>query len=221
LIKKENSSVRTIRSIAFSSASFSVFFLSAVVQAHAQSFDAYFGVGTAQDKAANLSSDTFGDGTLYGGTRMGGLFGTYGGDFMFSKHFGVGAESSFRFSQGDYAGLGYRPTFYDFNGVWLPLSGSRRVVPEIQAGVGGANLSYYESSTYCDQFVGCSTSNQLLESSHHFQVHFGAGVRIYAVGGLYVRPQFDVHWVNNFYQFGSGWVPEYSAVVGYSFGHGK
>jgi hypothetical protein len=28
----------------------------------------------------------------------------------------------------------------------------------------------------------------------------------------------DVHWVNNFFQFGSGWVPQYSVAVGYRFG---
>jgi hypothetical protein len=49
--------------------------------------------------------------------KMGGLFGTVGGDLMFMPHFGVGAESSFRMSQGAYAGLKYRPTFYDFNGI--------------------------------------------------------------------------------------------------------
>lgn len=209
--------MRTIKSIALSSLAF----LSLASLASAQSFDAYFGLGTATDGAANLSSDTFGTGTTYGGTRMGGLFGTYGGDFMFSKHFGVGAESSLRFTQGDYAGLNYRPIFYDFNGIWMPFGESKRIAPEIQAGLGGANLSYYYNSTYCDQFVGCSTSNQFLESSHHFQTHFGVGVRIYTLGGLYFRPQVDVHWVNNYYQFGSGWVPEYGAVVGYSFGRAK
>jgi hypothetical protein len=193
--------------------------------AQAQNADVYFGLGTAVAGSSNLQSDTFGDGNLYGGTRMGGLFGTYGGDFMFSKHFGIGAESSFRFSQGAYAGLKYRPTFYDFNAIWTPVSASgenaKRFVPEVQLGLGGVNLSYYYPSTYCDQFVGCSTTNQYLEGSHHFQTHFSAGVRIYTIGGLYIRPQIDVHYVDNFYQFGSDWVPEYGAVIGYSFGHRK
>ncbi len=203
------------------SISLSTFFLLSVAGfAQAQSFDAYFGLGTAMASSANVSSDTFGDGNIYGGTRMGGLFGTYGGDVMF-KNFGIGAESSFRFSQGAYAGLKYRPTFYDFNGIWAPTLHSKHFVPEIQAGLGGVNLSFYAPSTYCDQFVGCSTTNQYLESSHHFQAHFGAGVRIYARGGLYIRPQVDVHWVNNFYQFGQNWVPEYGAVIGYSFGHSR
>lgn len=197
-----------------------LFFVSVAGLAEAQSVDAFFGLGTAQAPASNLSSDTFGDGTLYGGTRIGGLFGNVGGDVMFG-HFGVGAESSFRFSQGAYAGLQYRPMFYDFNGVWQPTFHSKRVVPEIQAGLGGVNLGFYYPSTYCDQFVGCSTSNQYLESSHHFQVHFGGGVKFYTVGGLYVEPKVDVHWVNDFYQFGSNWVPEYTAAIGYTFGHSR
>jgi len=208
---------KTIQSITISA----FFFAASATLACAQGVDAYFGMGTAQAPSANISSDTFGDGTIYGGTRMGGMFGTYGGDFIFSKHFGVGAESSFRFSQGAFAGLNYRPTFYDFNGIWLPLGNSNRFVPEVQGGLGGVNLSFYYPQSYCDQFVGCQSSNQFLESSHHFQVHFSAGVRIYAYGNFYVRPQVDVHWVNNFYQFGGGWVPEYGAVVGYSFGRGK
>ncbi len=189
--------------------------------AQGQSVDAYVGLGTAMANPANLSSDTFGDGNIYGGSRLGGLFGTVGADVLITRHFGIGAESSFRLAQGAYAGLNYRPVFYDFNGIWTPASHSHHVVPEIQAGLGGVNLNYYYPSTYCDQFVGCSTSNQYVESSHHFQAHFGVGVRLYTIGGLYIRPQVDVHWVNDFYQFGQNWVPEYGAVIGYSFGHSK
>jgi hypothetical protein len=73
---------------------------------------------------------TFGDGNLYGGTRMGGLFGTVGGDFLLNNHFGIGAETSFRFSQGAYAGLTYRPLFYDVNAIWAPGTKAKRFVPE-------------------------------------------------------------------------------------------
>jgi hypothetical protein len=186
--------------------------------AQAQTADVYFGLGTAQASASTLSVDTFGDGNLYGGTRMGGLFGTIGGDFLLNNHFGIGAETSFRFSQGAYAGLTYRPLFYDVNGIWAPGTKSKHFVPEFQLGLGGVNISYYYPTTYCDQFVGCSTESQYAEGSHHFQLHGGVGVKIYTVGGLYIRPQVDVHWVNNFYQFGSNWVPEYGAAVGYTFG---
>jgi hypothetical protein len=84
--------------------------------------------------------------------------------------------------------------------------------------LGGVDLRFHYPQSSCDQFAGCSISNTYLESSHDFQLHFGGGLRLYVRGGLFVRPQIDVHWVNNFFQFGSGWVPEYSAAVRYTFG---
>jgi hypothetical protein len=45
-----------------------------------------------------------------------------------------------------------------------------------------------------------------------------AAVRLYATPHIFVRPAVDVHWVNNNFQFGSNWVPQYSIGVGYSFG---
>jgi hypothetical protein len=186
--------------------------------ARAQSVDAYVGLGTAMDSSNQQATNTFGDGTIYYPPRMGGLFMIYGGDFMFTPHFGVGAESSFRTSQGSYAGLTYRPTFYDFNGIWHPLSATRRIVPEFQGGLGAANLKFYLAQQNCDSFAGCSSSNSYLESSNHFQAHFSTGVRFYVKDNVFIRPQVDVHWVKNLFQFGSNWVPEYGAAIGYSFG---
>src|SRR5271170_3950756 len=98
--------------------------------AKAQSADVYFGVGTAQDSSNGQSIDTFGDGTLYPTPRLTGAFGTFGGDYMVKPAIGVGFEYSARFSQGAYAGLTYRPKFYDFNAVILPLSNSKQIAPE-------------------------------------------------------------------------------------------
>ena len=143
---------------------------------------------------------------------MTGAFAKIGADFMLTPHFGVNGETDFRFSQGSYAGLTYRPTFYDFNGVWMPAFRKSRIQPEIQAGLGGMNLKYYYSTTSCDSFAGCSTNNQYLESANHLQVHMALGVR------FFIRPQIDAHYVNNLNQFGSNWVPEYGAAIGYTFG---
>ena len=187
--------------------------------AFAQNADVFVGVGTATDTASSQSVDTFGTGNPFSTPRLGGIFGRVGGDFMLNPHFGIGAETDWRVSQGSYAGLNYRPLFYDFNAIWAPLGNvERRVVPEIEGGVGGARVSFFYPNSYCDQFAGCSTSNTFLESSNHFQVHLGAGIRFYATHHLFIRPQIDAHYVNNFFQFGSNWVPEYGASVGWSFG---
>lgn len=183
----------------------------------AQQVNAYFGVGTAQDSSTGQAIDTFGVGVPFGTPRLGGAFLDVGGSFMATPHYGVGANLSWRAAQGNYAGLNYRPFFYDVNGIWQPIK-SKRFVPEIQAGIGGVKLNFTENQTLCDQFIGCSTFNVGAESSNHFQAHFGVAARFYATPHVFVRPAVDAHWVNNFFQFGSNWAPEYTIGVGYSFG---
>jgi hypothetical protein len=78
-------------------------------------------------------------------------------------------------------------------------------------------MKFYYSQQYCDQFAGCSTQNSYLESSNHFQVHGGVGVQLYLTEHVFVRPQVDLRYVNNFYQYGTNFVPEYTVWVGYSF----
>ena len=95
---------------------------------------------------------------------------------------------------------------------------AKRFVPEIWAGNGGINLRYYYNSQYCHQFIGCTRSNAFLECLNHFHVHPGAAARFYVTPHLYVRPAVDAQWVNDFFQFGGNWVPEYSIGAGYSFG---
>ena len=188
--------------------------------AQAQSgLDVYFGAGTATDSSSGQRIDTFGTGTPFTTPSMAGTFGKVGADYMLKPWIGVGAETDFRFSQGAYAGLSYRPLFYDFNAIWTPTAHKlKRVVPELQAGIGGTHISFYQNASFCDAFAGCSSSNQFVESSNHFQTHLEAGVRLYATQHLFIRPQVDAHYVNNFFQFGSNWVPEYGGSIGWSFG---
>lgn len=199
---------------------------STAMLSNAQSgLDVFFGAGTMTDSSNGTSIDTFNTGDVgpantagyYNTPKLTGAFGKVGADFMFTPHFGAGGEADFRFSQGDYAGLNYRPTFYDFYGIWQPIHRGR-VVPEFLGGLGAANLKYYYPSSYCDAFAGCSSSNTYLESSNHLQVRIGFGVSIYATQHVFIRPEVDAHFVNNFYQFGSDWVPEYSVSIGYRFG---
>ena len=185
--------------------------------AHAQSISAYYSVGTATDSSSNTQIDTFGTGIPFTTPKMGGLTSDIGGLFMFSKHVGASADLSWRDTSAAYAGLNYRPFFYNFDAVYEPIK-TKRFVPELRAGLGGVNLSYSYNSTYCDQFAGCSNSTQPVESSHHFQVDMQAAARIYMTNHIFLRPAVEAHYVNNFFQFGSNWVPSASVGIGYTFG---
>ena len=143
----------------------------AIGAAHAQSqLNVYFGLGTATDSSSDQKIDTFNTGNPYTTPKMAGLFSDIGASFMFSKHYGLGGDFDFRNSQAAYAGLNYRPSFYNFDAIVEPGK-TKRFVPELRGGLGGVNVSYSYSSTACDPFAGCSTSNQYVESAHHFQVH--------------------------------------------------
>ncbi len=177
-------------------------------------FNAYFGMGTAHDGSTNQSLDILGTGTPALTSSLGGVFGTFGGGVMLTPQFGVGAEVSFRFTQGDYAGAGYKPIFYDFNGLWTPSIRTKHVVPEFQAGFGGLDLRFYGGGQYCDPYTGfCSN---FAGSSKHLQLHAGFGVRVYLTQNIFVRPQIDYHWVRNFHEFSSDSVPAYSIAIGFS-----
>ncbi len=177
-------------------------------------FNAFFGMGTARDGSINQSIDVLGTGSSSPTPSMGGVFGTLGGGVMLNSHFGVGAEVAFRFTQGDYAGASYRPIFYDFNGLYLPSIRTKRIVPELQAGFGGASLRFYGGQQYCDPYSGfCSN---FAGSSNHLQLHVGLGVRFYLNQNIFVRPQVDYHWVRNLNEFSSDSVPAYTISIGFS-----
>jgi hypothetical protein len=187
--------------------------------AHAQSeVDIAVGAGTMQAGSNGQQIDPLNTGTLSSTGGINGLFLKIGGDVMFKPSFGAGFETSFRAAQGSYAGLGDRPLFYDFNAVYKPPFKSKRLVPEFQAGLGGVNTKFYANQQSCNSLTGCSSSNLFLTSASHFQLHFGGGLRYYLTDHIFVRPEVDVHWVDNFTQFGNNWVPQYGASIGYTLG---
>jgi hypothetical protein len=178
----------------------------------------YVGLGTATDSSNGQAIDPLGTGTSTNTPKLTGLFATVGGGVMITPHFGAGAEINWRAGEGNYSGVNYRPTFYDFNGIWQPLK-SKRFVPEIQGGIGGVRVGFSASQQTCaDPLVGCQTVSLGTESSNHFQAHFAVAARLYATPHIFFRPAVDVHYVNNFFQFGSNWVPEYTMGIGYSIG---
>lgn len=188
-------------------------FLMTIQLAPAQEVAAYLGLGGTYVTSNGSQIDTFSDGTLHKTPSLNGVFTDLGATAFIGRNWGVGAELAWRPSQGDYAGLQYRPSFYNFDGIFRPERGiAKRFAPEFRAGIGGARIRYnFDDDTTCAQVPGCPDST-------HFQVHLGAAARWYFKDHIFLRPAIDVHYVRNFSEFGSDWVPRYSLSVGYSFG---
>ena len=90
---------------------------------------------------------------------------------------------------------------------------------QLQGGIGGARTGFSYAQSSCVGTAVCSNVSQAVGTSTHFQLHTGIGVQLYLTDHLFVRPQFDFHYVSNFtQQFGSNAVPEGTIWVGYSFG---
>ncbi len=207
--------------------------LAGVNQASAQEVSAYFGLGTATNTAGTTNNSTascpagnlFDDftGNCEPGPTMGGVFGVIGVDYMFRPHFGINGEYAFRFAQAPYlpaAGLNMRPAFYDFNAVYEPITGSdARVVPVLEGGIGGARVALYANQSSCITGICSNYSYPAGFNANHFQIHAAAGVKLYVKGNVFIKPQFDFHYVTNLTdQFGRNWVPEFTVSVGYTFG---
>lgn len=190
-----------------------LFFLTSIANAQVR-LDVYFGMGTARDSSTDQLVDLLGTGTPALTGSMGGVFGTLGGGVMFKPTLGAGAEVSFRFAQGDYAGTGLRPIFYDFNGIWTPAFGKTPIMPEFQAGFGGMSLRFYGGTQYYNYQTG--TYSNFAGSTNHLQLHVGVGVRLYVKEHLFLRPQFDYHWVRNLTEFNRESVLAFSMAVGFS-----
>ena len=195
-----------------------VLLLGSAGSASAQNLSAFFGVGTATDKSNGIVPNFSQDGTI--GPKMTGTFGTFGAEFMVFKHLGIGGEYTAKFSQGDYSGLGYRPTFYDFNAIYQPISFvDSKVVPEFQGGIGGATMHFYLNQAFCPvSNSSCTNASQPLVNSNHFQLHGAAGVKLYVKGNIFIRPQIDLHYMTSYPEFGSKLVPQYTIAIGYTFG---
>lgn len=195
-------------------------------------FDAYLGFGSTSVKSNGAGIDsilspsnplgacdlTAGDPNCLKTGSLGGVFMSFGGDVMAHPRYGFGANITIQPAKQDYGALQYRQTFYDFDGVFVPLS-TKRVSLRIEGGIGGANTSFSLTQTACVGTAVCSTSAQSVGSANHFQVHTGVGVQFYLTDHIFIRPQFDYHYVPNLTnQFGSNSVPQGSLYVGYNFG---
>lgn len=194
-------------------------------------FDAYVGLGAAHVKSNgsgidNLNStNAFGACDITSGDQycqktgaLSGLFMTFGGDVMVQKHYGFGANVSLQPVKQDYGPMQDRQMFYDFDGIYAPLA-TKRVSLRLEGGIGGANTSFSYSQNSCVGTAVCSNSAQSIGSSSHFQIHAGVGIQFNVTEHVFIRPQFDYHYVPNLtQQFGSNSVPAGTIFIGYNFG---
>ena len=216
----------------------STLLLGSVSSVRAQGVSAYFGLGSATNSAGTTvngidsvtgASVTCPKGNVFDditgfcepGPTIGGVFGVFGVDFMLKPHLGFNGEYAFRFAQAPYlpaAGLNYRPAFYDFNVVYQPLSG-KRIVPLVEGGIGGARIALYQTQTVSITGITNTFTIPAGLNANHFQVHGAVGVKLYVKGNIFIKPQFDIHYVTHLTdQFGRDWVPQYTVAVGYTFG---
>lgn len=183
-------------------------FLLSVVGAQAQQIDIGFGVSGLSSPSSTPSA-VFTTPSLGGGTYVG-----FNGDFLVHKDLGVQGEIFWRAHQGLYNGYQpYRPLFWDFNGMWLPHL-ARHVSGEFVAGIGATSIRFYNNYYTCSYITGCTNYT----SSNHFMGDFGAGIRFYPHGNIFIRPEARLYLIHNNVEFNSNHATRYGVTIGYTFG---
>jgi len=189
--------------------------------AHAKASGSGIDSASSPTNAFGTCVPSSGDSFCQSTPSLSGVFMGIGGDVMFKKQFGMGAQVNFQPARQDYGPLQYRETFFDVNGIYAPIQ-QKRVALRLEGGVGVARTGFSFNSSACVGSVVCSSQNEPVGSASHFQVHVGAGVQIYLTEHIFVRPQFDLHYVPGFRdQFGSNVVPAGTIWVGYNLGHNQ
>jgi hypothetical protein len=208
------------------------------------SFDLNVGFGSFHDKAApstGYDSVTFANCTsvqtdpnclLTSSSSMGGFFLGFGMDMMLKKSYGLGFSWDLTPARTNYQPtitipaaegggsetIQYRQHFIDINGIYAPIS-TKKVVVKLIPGIGDAKtgISIYESQ--CLSGAICAHGSQPFTSTNHFDLHAGVGVQVYVTDHIFIRPQFDYHFVPNLNQeFGSNSVIGGMVWLGYSWG---
>ncbi len=142
----------------------------------------------------------------------------FGGDVMFKDKFGAGFDVAIQPAQQNYGPLQDRVSFYDFNGIYRPIQ-TKRAALNLEAGIGAERTSFSYTQTQCVGTAVCSSQASPVGSASHFEEHVGVGVQLYVTEHIFIRPQFDLHFVNGFSdQFGRSVVPSAMVWVGYNLG---
>ena len=179
------------------------------VSVQAQQVDVAFGLnGVHSTSAADAS------GNFFPQDVGGGVFPSFSGDFLLFKHFGVGGEVSWRAQQNLSSGFApFRPIFYDVNAVYAPPLGKYAAL-ELVGGFGGESIRFYQNFVTCGAF---SCSNFV--SSNHLLGDVGAGIKLYAFGGFFVRPEARIYFIRNNFEFSDNHAERFGVSIGYTFGH--
>jgi hypothetical protein len=180
--------------------------------AHAQEFHAAFGFGTVTAPSASTNSN----GSFP--SLSGGLYPSFSGMVILKHHIGFGGDVAWRAHQTIYSGTQgnfgivqpYRPIFYDFNAVYSRTF-QKKFGADVMAGIGGEDLRFY-GVLNCG-FSGCTN----YVSSNHFAGHFGADVRFYVWGHLFVRPEAHYYVIHNNDEFNNANASRFAVSIGYSF----
>jgi hypothetical protein len=90
---------------------------------------------------------------------------------------------------------------------------SKRVAAELSAGIGAESVRFYTNYITCGYF-SCTNYN----TSTHFLGQFGAGLKLYARGGFFIRPEAHFYLINNNFEFSSNYAVRYGGSIGYTFG---
>jgi hypothetical protein len=163
---------------------------------------------------------------------LSGFFLGFGLDLMLKKKFGAGfswdvmpARSNYQpevtipasEGGGSYT-LQYRQHFIDVNGIWSPIN-NKKFQLKIEPGIGDAKFGISEKVQSCVTSTICATQAEPFPSANHFDIHAGIGVQVYVTDHIFIRPQFDYHYVPNLNQeFGSNSVIGGMVWLGYSWG---
>ncbi len=183
---------------------------SAQYSPESQQFDIGFGVGTVMAPSSYSASGNHSPQTVGGGAYLG-----FSGDYLFWHHVGIEGEVAWRASQNLYFGnQPFRPIFYDFNAIYAPQLG-RHVQLELLGGIGGLSTRFYTQTYTCNYFTYYCTN---YFSSNHFLGDVGIGLRFYVHNAIFLQPEFRAYFINNNFEFNSGYASRAGVTLGYSFG---
>lgn len=181
--------------------------------ASAQQGDIMFGGGTLLSSSPNNAANFFQQPGEKGGTYL-----SIAGDVVgFKRRLGFMVETSWRASQGNYAGenVNYRPILTDFNALFQPRLG-KKIGLDLFGGIGIASTRFYVPQIVsCSYFSGGCIN---YTSSNHFMEDLGGGIRYYVWHHVFVRPEIHYYHIQNNVEFNSDNVFRVGGSLGYTIG---